>query len=273
MYRCLILLALILPFGSSLKAEHITFFGEDLGIGETQRLSTRPNANSARDSFFELLSQNVLTETFESIPFTNPPNADPKEIVLSFGQDAATLSGPGLVINSPPPSAVNPLNGIASGVYPTSGDQAWLSLETFNMTFSTPQAAFGFYGVDIGDNQGQLLLDLLRPNASTLTLTIPHTVGGRPGGSLLFFGVIDLQNPFSEVRFRNTNPIFDGFAFDDMTIARASQVIPEPSSLTFLSIGISALIGCTCRHSRRVGETKSSFLSTLLPRSREARNM
>jgi len=47
------------------KAAPVTFFGEDLGLGEGTRRSSQPNADAARASFLGSLV-GVGTETFES---------------------------------------------------------------------------------------------------------------------------------------------------------------------------------------------------------------
>jgi hypothetical protein len=61
------------------------------------------------------------------------------------------------------------------------------------------------------------------------------------GGSVLFWGVIDTANPFTEVRFGNTAAGVDVFAFDDFTIATPGQVVPVPTPLLLLGLGFAAL--------------------------------
>jgi hypothetical protein len=58
---------------------------------------------------------------------------------------------------------------------------------------------------------------------------------------VLFWGLIDTINPISSVAFGNTNPGTDFFAFDDMIIGSAKQVIPEPGSLALLGLGLAGL--------------------------------
>ena len=55
--------------------------------------------------------------------------------------------------------------------------------------FDTAVAAFGFYGVDIGDFSGQVTVTTV--NGGTNVYNVGNTVNG-PGGSVLFWGVIDM---------------------------------------------------------------------------------
>lgn len=97
-----------------------TFYGYDRGLGNAVRLPAHPMSDVARDAFIARLVNGVPTETFESIAVTAPVYAD-RTVVLTFGAQSAVLSGSGLVLDSPAPSTANPINGVPSGVYPTSG--------------------------------------------------------------------------------------------------------------------------------------------------------
>ena len=61
------LCAIFLVFGIAgmAKATPVTFFGEDLGLGESTPLSIWPNAKAAESNFLSNLV-GVGTETFES---------------------------------------------------------------------------------------------------------------------------------------------------------------------------------------------------------------
>ena len=48
------------------------------------------------------------------------------------------------------------------------------------------------------------------------------------GGSVLFWGLIDTDNPFTSLTFGNTAAGTDFFGFDDMTIGSVEQVVPTP---------------------------------------------
>lgn len=192
-----------------------TYFGEDLGLGEATPLPAHPNADAARAAFFaELLS--IGTETLESFPeYTYAPLSvvfmDPS------GPVTATLTGDGYVAHVP----VGQTNGV--GRYAISGTKYWETSDVFAITFDQPVSVFGFYGVDVGDFDGQLTLTLT--DGSTLTLTVPNTVGS-PGGTIIYFGFIDKDNEYTSVTFGNTQPGWDYFGFDDFTVGTQAAIVP-----------------------------------------------
>jgi hypothetical protein len=174
----------------------------------------------------------VGTETFDSFP-----NGTGAPLALTFpGAGTATLNGD---FNTTVISVPSGTNGF--GRYPISGNNYWEAVtDSFTIDFSTPISAFGFYGVDIGDFGGTVVLTMT--NGSSMTLNVPNTVGsnGSTDGSVLYFGFYDTVNSFSRISFGNTNTS-DVFAFDDMTIGTLEQVtpqIPEPASLTLLGAGL-----------------------------------
>lgn len=209
------------------------FFGEDINSTGTTNTNPQriphPNADGAQAAFLALLTD-VETETFESSAGIVTS--------LTFGPDTATLS-PGLEVLTLPTDTF-------SGVYPISGDNVLLQAvgaaeSAFTITFSTPQAAFGFYATDI-EFQGNLTLRfLLADGLTTLDRPVPTQAGTGPAlntGSVAYFGVIDTENSFVAVSFVRGLNQSDGFGFDDMTIGRIENVIPEPGTLALLGLGI-----------------------------------
>jgi hypothetical protein len=216
------------------NAATYTYFGEDLGLGESVRLTSHPNADNARNLFLAGLT-GVGTEDFES--FADGTKAP---LALTFpGAGTATLQGSGEIER-----ITSGTNGY--GRYPISGDQYWETGYSFSIAFANAQAAFGFYGVDIGDFNGQVTLALA--GGGTTTLTIPNTVGGS-GGAVLYYGVIvtEASETFTSVTFGNTASGVDYFGFDDMTIGTLEQVedpiIPEPMTMLSALLGLGALGG------------------------------
>ena len=219
------------------------FFGEDLNSSAVFPLPSFPNASSAESDF---LSNLVGTETEDLEGFADGTGT-PLNLTFpgSTGNITATLSGGGGQIESIPAGQTN---GV--GRYGTSPNNffevAAGGANNFQVEFNTPVAAFGFFGVDIGDFGGQLTLEL--SNGTTQMFTVPNTSGsgGSTDGSVLFYGLIadNSSETFTTASFLTTTGGGDVFAFDDFTVADIGQVdpdpnpIPEPSSIiAFLILG------------------------------------
>jgi hypothetical protein len=200
-------------------ASPVTFFGEDVQGPPNMDPNTAPftNANTAASNFLSNLT-GVGTETFES--FATGTTAP---IALTFpGAGTATLSGAGVSVFS---------GNDGLGRYPHSGTQyIETSSASFSIGFSSPIAAFGFYGTDIGDFGGRLTLTLTDAMGNVSVLTVPNTIGssGNTSGSNLFYGFYDLGDTYTSITFGNNSGGADVFGFDDMTVGSLQQVTPTP---------------------------------------------
>lgn len=242
-FKVAIVAAAAALFASTGAHAYSIFFGEDLGLGESTPLpvASRINSTAAQNAFLANLI-GVGTETFEG--FATGTGAP---LNLTFpGAGTATLGGSGSIQTVTPGTT----NGV--GRYAISGSNFWeASSGSFTIGFSNPIAAFGFWGVDVGDFNGQVTLTL--QSGSVINLTVPNSTN-IAGGSVLYYGLIasGAGELFTSITFGNTNPGVDFFAFDDMTIGSLQQVRPTPEPGTLVLLGLAAaLAGATVRGRRR----------------------
>ncbi|MEE4536906.1 MAG: PEPxxWA-CTERM sorting domain-containing protein [Erythrobacter sp.] len=234
--------AALATMASPAAAVEAVFFGENLNPGG----AVSGDPATAEASFLAQLTAGVSTEDFES--FT--PVVSPSSLTFqgSAGTISASLSGPGGEVRGIP----------GSGRFATSGSNYFNISGDFQIDFSNAIAAFGFFGTDIGDFDGQVTLELLRLGQLPEVVVIPNTIGA-PNASLLYFGVIDTANPFTGLRFGNTAAGSDSFGFDNLTIGDVGQVtgaVPEPSTWALMLLGFFG-IGAVMRRRKDVTTTVS----------------
>ncbi len=234
--------------GTSAQAAFITYFGEDLNNSATVPLSSTPNSDAAESAFLGSLS-GVGTEDFEG--FATGTGAPLNLTFPGFGGGSldATLTGDGRIKTVSEGSAY-------FGRYSVSGTNTWRADATgddgFGVDFGQDIAAFGFYGIDIGDFGGQLLINFNLSSGGVHQETVPHTVGsgGSTDGSVFYFGAIASSEDFlfTSLDFDLVEgPQTDIFSFDNMTIGELEQVerepVPAPGTLVLLASGLLLVAG------------------------------
>ena len=238
--------AALIATGSA-QAGFTTFFGEDPNNSKTVPLTMLTNSGAAQTAFLASLSGVGIEDFEDQITGAVQP------LALSFpgfsGALTATLSGGGGVVAAV--TEPGKTNGFGRYSVPSATSSKYWEVDAggvddFTVNFGQDIAAFGFYGIDIGDYGGQLSLDLLDTSNNIIkSLTVNNSIGsnGSTDGSVLYFGVIagSASEQFRSIRFNTTRGGGDIFAFDDFTIAEQRQVtIPDPASLALVA---AALLG------------------------------
>src|SRR5262245_22065914 len=85
----------------------------------------------------------------------------------------------------------------------------------FTITFDQAIRGFGFFGTDLGDFNGQIILDITDVNNVVTTVTVPHERSGINNdtanflnASLMFFGLTS-DVGFKKVEFKNQGDVLD----------------------------------------------------------------
>jgi len=211
-------------------SERRIFFGEDLAPehSDSVRIET-PNSLQARDEFLGALT-GWETEDFESYyTGTEEGSYDTRVRIdtLSFGEQKATLSeSQGAIYYASEETTLN-------GAIPLSGTNLIVDFLTpYAIDFETPQAAFGAFITDFNDGGARLVLRLTHEDGSIEDVEVPHTSTNVKSGSALYLGLIDPDNPFTRVKLHHYGGYYDGFGYDDITIATPEQIRPESIPVT-----------------------------------------
>jgi len=117
----------------------------------------------------------------------------------------------------------------------TTRTSGWYYLEagrSFKLTYTVAVRALGFWGVDLGDWTGNLVLKIYYTDATTENVQLPYTLadeGKAPQAqSMTYFGLVTAKD-FDRVDFLNSAPGYDIFGFDNFTSAITTQVsFPTP---------------------------------------------
>lgn len=236
------------------SASYMTFSGEDANNSSATPLTALPNSTGAETSFKSNLSTGVSTENFESqaTGATVPLTLNFVDLLTS-AVTSATLSGGGGFVAAVTPGTTD---GFGRYSIPSATSSKYWQVNaggasTFTITFSDAIAAFGFYGVDIGDFGGTVSVNLLDGSGNIIeTVAVPATQGsgGSTDGSVIFFGLVSsgAASDFMGISFSTTIGGGDVFAFDNFTIATRDQVVPPnqtplPGTILLAGLGLLGL--------------------------------
>jgi hypothetical protein len=215
------------------SASAATYFGQDVSGVSPDNSATWTNSNNARNDFIGQL------DTYGEQDFEGFANGTVPPIALDFPPGSpvtATLSNNGIVNNFRDRGRFNTTAGGSNYYQVVTGND-------FQIEFSTDVAAFGFYGTDIGDFQGQLVIEFYDENDNLL---FSEDVGasGAPNENILFYGIV-ADSAFRSVRFSAIGGN-DGFGFDDMIVGTASpgtNPVPLPAAGWLLLSGVVGIAG------------------------------
>ncbi|TVQ31588.1 MAG: hypothetical protein EA376_08960 [Phycisphaeraceae bacterium] len=254
------------------------FYGVDISGTNSMPLpkKMRVNSNMASNNFMAHLATNnlipsttsfELEEGFDYLPWDQSPGDNLKhpavDPMIQFGAGVTAQIGSasgefpfgGVVrrfggIETDPP-------GNPQGRYPASGDQ-YLSSGTriLRIDFGdTPITSFGFFGIDVGDFGATLTITLANPDENGEVVKKefkipPESQAGEATGSVMFWGIVANENPFSSITFgSDVDPVTgDTFAFDDFTIG----IIPLPNAFGLGTMGLVCLTGASAFRRRRI---------------------
>ncbi len=212
------------------SASAATYFGQDLNA-DPDNTATWVNASSARSNFIAAL------DTYGEQDFESFANGTVPPIALDFAPGSSVTAD---IVNA---GIVNDFRD-RGRFNTTAGGTNYYQVITpsdFRVDFSEDVAAFGFYGTDIGDFDGQLSIQFLDEGGNVL---FSEDVGASnaPNENLLFYGIVS-DVAFRSVAFTATGG-YDGFGFDDMIVGVAGpSQVPLPAAGWLLLSGIAGIAG------------------------------
>lgn len=202
------------------------YFAEDAATGGVPPANP-VNSHQAKADFLSHLAI-FHTEYLDAYIDQQTPTS------LTFGSVTASLSGP--LIDSQEVRIFEVLSGHLNGGAPITGTHylgktAPTTANSFDITFPDPIMAFGFYGLDFGDQLGRISVTLGHPDGGSTTYAVPHTRALGTSGNVVYWGIVDPDHVFDVVTISTTNPNGEGYGLEDLTIADPSLPLAGDANL------------------------------------------
>ncbi len=233
--------ALAISIGGTAQAT--TFTGYDNNTGAAPlTAATSPNSQAAFNSFLTNVNgANVTTESFETTPVGTAIDGLTKTISGTTATFAYTKKSDGTSATAGTTTQVQSkdTNGFTNaGTYPTDGNRGISinSANNFSISFNNLQAAFSFFGTDLGDNNNTLTVNLFNGITLVNSYIYPSNTGAA-NSSLFFYGFIadNSSQYFDKVALVSSiDTTGDAIGLDQITIGTPAQVstkLPEPATI------------------------------------------
>lgn len=252
--------ALVIGTASAFGANaYQQFSGVDInGVDLPLAAAARINSTLASDDFARALaaSQFVgssLTETFEGFD---------KDTSGSLSLDLGTAGRATLTATEGKVTELPAVGDTRNGRYSVPGGRKYWDVTvdpdragSFDITFDQSMAAFGFYGVDLGDFGGVLTVELFKVDGNGTSTKVGESpvdsaTDQEATGSIAYFGLIARSSAefFNKISFvyKSDKPSGkDGFAFDNLTVGTAVEPppasVPEPMTLALVGLALAGL--------------------------------
>jgi hypothetical protein len=198
------------------------FFAEELGWGDTGPPPVPEGLPLTKKGEFLAAVRNAGVLDFEAASLRALNNSPLGPYNFAAPQAAVTatftVTGVGVQeINDPDPD----LGDLGRFNTTTGGVRILTFVDNVLITFNTPKYAFGFYGTDFGDFNGQMKALITDSLGGTNTVDIPHTIGASADGALIFWGLINGPNPIASIKLFNVivSGPSDACGIDDLLVA------------------------------------------------------